>query len=100
MELHGPDEPVYTISVASKLLGVNPQTLRQLEKEGLIEPARTQNNTRLYSQNDLKKLQRICELTKGKGINIAGVKAILELEAEMRAVREMAKKGAEAQKDC
>ena len=83
LRLHGPREPVYTIGVASRLLEVSPQTLRQLEKEGLLEPARTENNTRLYCQEDLVMLKRILYLMREEGINAAGVKALLAMEAEM-----------------
>ncbi len=78
--LHGPDEPVYTIGVAARLLGVTPQMLRQLEKEGILEPARTGANARLYSQNELALLRHVYSLIKERGINIAGVKLILEME--------------------
>ncbi len=79
---HGPDEPVYTISVAARLLGVTPQVLRQIEHEGLIEPRRTVSNIRLYSENDLRRLQKIIHLLRDKGINAAGVRFILAAEEE------------------
>lgn len=82
--LHGPDEPVYTIGVAARLLGVNPQLLRQLEKEGILEPARTDANIRLYSENELILLRRVCHLMRERGVNIAGVKMILEMEGRTR----------------
>ena len=82
MRLHGPDEPVYTIGVAARLLGVSPQTLRMIEREGLLEPARTEANTRLYSENDLLLLQRICFLVREEGVNLAGVKMILQIESK------------------
>jgi len=82
LKLHGPDEPVYTIGVAARLLGVNPQTLRAIEREGLLEPARTEANMRLYSENDLLLLQRICFLIQEEGVNLAGVKMILEIESK------------------
>ncbi|MBE3519197.1 MAG: MerR family transcriptional regulator [Firmicutes bacterium] len=84
---HGPDEPVYTISVAARLLGVTPQVLRQIEHEGLIEPRRTESNIRLYSENDLRKLQKIIHLLRDKGINAAGVRFILAAEEEARSER-------------
>jgi hypothetical protein len=59
---HGPKDPVYTISVAARLLGVGPQFLRQIENEGLISPARTDSNIRLYSDEDLRLLSRIVYL--------------------------------------
>lgn len=80
MRLHGPEEPVYTISVAARLLGVHPQTLRVLERCGLVTPFRTEKNIRLYSENDLLLLHRICRLTREQGINLAGVRVILRME--------------------
>lgn len=80
LRLHGPDEPVYTISVAARLLGVHPQTLRVLERYGLVCPSRTENNIRLYSENDLILLQRICHLMRVERINVAGIKVILRME--------------------
>jgi DNA-binding transcriptional MerR regulator len=83
LRLHGPDEPVYTIGVAARLLGVSPQTLRVIEREGLLEPYRTEANIRLYSENDLLLLQRIRTLVFQEGVNLAGVKIILEMESRM-----------------
>ncbi len=77
---HGPHEPVYVISVASRLLEVNPQFLRQIESEGLIVPARTESNIRLYSDNDLRLLARIIYLCRDCGINLQGVRVILAME--------------------
>lgn len=84
---HGWDEPVYTISVVARLLGVHPQTLRQLEREGFLVPARTETNIRLYSDNDLRLLRRILELM-AQGVNRAGVKIILSMEERMRGLGE------------
>lgn len=80
MRLHGPDEPVYTIGVVARLLGISPQTLRVFEREGLVAPSRTDANIRLYSQNELVVLRRICELVKTEGVNIAGVRAVMRVE--------------------
>jgi len=77
---HGPDDPVYTISVAARLLGVTPQFLRQIEGEGLISPARTNSNIRLYSDSDLRTLARIVYLWRDCGINPQGVKVIMAME--------------------
>ncbi len=77
---HGPKDPVYTISVAARLLGVNPQFLRQIEAEGLAMPARTGSNIRLYSDNDLRLLARIIYLSRDCGINLQGVRVILAME--------------------
>lgn len=73
---------VYVISVAAELVGVHPQTLRAYEREGLIDPARTGGGSRRYSEDDLERLRRIQELT-GEGLNLAGVKKVLQLEAEV-----------------
>ncbi len=86
MRIHGPNEPVYTIGVVARLLGINPQTLRLFEREGLIEPSRTENNMRLYSQNELHLLHRICILFKDDGLNIAGVRTVLRVERRYEAI--------------
>ena len=72
---------VYVISVAAELAGVHPQTLRIYERKGLVEPARTGGGSRRYSDEDIRLLQRIQVLTES-GLNLAGVKRVLELEAE------------------
>ncbi|HLT09689.1 MAG TPA: helix-turn-helix transcriptional regulator [Micromonosporaceae bacterium] len=77
----GPDQGVYSISVAAELTGVGPQTLRLYEEKGLIVPARTDGGTRRYSGRDIARIRRIAELTAG-GLNLAGVRRVLELEAE------------------
>jgi MerR family transcriptional regulator/heat shock protein HspR len=73
---------VYVISVAAELAGVHPQTLRIYERKGLLEPARTAGGNRRYSDEDLDRLRRIAELTEA-GMNLAGVRRVLELEAEV-----------------
>lgn len=78
--LHTSEEPVYSIGVAARLLGISPQTLRLYEAHGLIEPARSPGGTRLYSEADLRKARRIVEMCHTEGINIAGVKALLAQE--------------------
>ena len=83
---------VYIISVAAELAGVHPQTLRIYERKGLVQPQRTSGNTRRYSQQDIDRLQAIQALTEA-GVNLAGVKRIIELQAEIdelgRRVREL-----------
>ncbi len=74
-------EAVYIISVAAELAGVHPQTLRIYERRGLIEPFRTPGGTRRYSDEDLARLGLIQELT-SVGVNLEGVKRILELQAD------------------
>jgi MerR family transcriptional regulator/heat shock protein HspR len=77
---------LYIISVAAELAGVHPQTLRIYERKGLIEPSRTEGRSRRYSDRDIALLQRIQELT-NEGVSLAGVRKILELEAEVEALR-------------
>lgn len=82
---------VYVISVAAELAGMHPQTLRIYERRGLIDPARTGGGSRRYSERDIRRLRRIQELTES-GLNLAGVKAVMELEDEVaRLRRELAK---------
>ncbi len=73
---------VYVISVAAELAGVHPQTLRIYERKGLVSPARTGGGSRRYSDADIAALQRIQSLT-DEGLNLAGVKRVIELEAEL-----------------
>jgi MerR family transcriptional regulator, heat shock protein HspR len=78
---------VYMISVAAELAGMHPQTLRIYESRGLITPKRSPKNTRLYSRQDVERLQRIQELTSELGMNLAGVEKVFELEEEMGRMR-------------
>ena len=80
------DRAVYVISVAAELAGMHPQTLRIYERKGLLDPARTGGGSRRYSDIDISRLQRIQELT-NEGLNLAGVKRVLELEALLDAAR-------------
>ena len=73
---------VYVISVAAELAGVHPQTLRIYERKGLVDPARTSGGSRRYSDNDIAQLRRISELT-DEGLNLAGVKKVMALEARI-----------------
>ncbi|CAD7286609.1 heat shock protein transcriptional repressor HspR [Campylobacter suis] len=77
------DEPLYLISVVAKVLSVHPQTLRQYEREGLVEPSRTDGRMRLYSQRDVDKVKMILRLTRDLGVNLAGVDVILQLKDKM-----------------
>jgi len=81
------DEPVYMISVAAKLAGMHPQTLRIYERKKLINPQRTQGSTRLYSQRDVDRLKLIQMLTQDMGVNLAGVEKIFELQNELDKMR-------------
>ena len=77
------EEPVFLISVVAKILSIHPQTLRQYEKEGLIEPSRTDGKMRLYSQKDIDKIKVILRLTRDLGVNLAGVDIILRLKDKL-----------------
>ena len=74
------DEPVYVISIAAKLAGLPTWTLRVLDKEGIVRPKRTAKDRRLYSDRDIALLARIRYLTEERGVNMNGVKLILEME--------------------
>lgn len=78
-----PDEPVYVISVVSKLLDLPVWTLRVLDKEGVVKPKRIGKKSRLYSLKDLKRLEYVHYLMESKHVNIHGIKIILEREKEV-----------------
>ena len=78
---------VYVISVAAELAGVHPQTLRIYERRGLVGPSRTGGGSRRYSPADIERLLHIGDLT-AAGLNLEGVKHVLELEAELERLRE------------
>jgi MerR family transcriptional regulator/heat shock protein HspR len=89
-ELFSSRQGVFMISVAARLAGMHPQTLRVYEERGLIKPARSPKQTRLYSQRDVERLKRIQELTTEFGMNLAGVERVLEMEERIEAMqREM-----------
>ncbi|ARQ99012.1 MULTISPECIES: heat shock protein transcriptional repressor HspR [Campylobacter] len=77
------EEPVYLISVVAKVLSIHPQTLRQYEREGLVEPSRTEGKMRLYSEKDLDRIKMILRLTRDLGVNLAGVDVILRLKQRL-----------------
>lgn len=76
------ETPVYVISVAAQLSGLHPQTLRQYDRLGLVSPGRTAGRGRLYSTRDIILLREVQRLSQEEGINLAGIKRILELETE------------------
>src|SRR5205085_2531524 len=78
-----PTRPVYVISVAAELVRVHPRTLRIYELEGLVCPARTRSNIRLYSENDVRRVLWIRHLTRNLGVNLAGVRVLFELEERL-----------------
>lgn len=81
--MHSYDEPVYLISVVAAMLDIHPQTLRQYEREGLVEPSRTQGRMRLYSQRDIERMKLILRLTRQMGVNLAGVDIVLQLKEQI-----------------
>jgi MerR family transcriptional regulator/heat shock protein HspR len=81
-----PDQPVYIISVAAQLVEMHPQTLRLYERLGLLSPARSGHNIRLYSDRDIDRAHQIKRLT-SEGVNLAGVDMVLKLLETMNAMR-------------
>jgi len=79
-------QAVYVISVAAELAGMHPQTLRIYERRGLVLPARTQGGNRRYSDADIEVLRRISELA-GSGMNLEGIRRVMQLEAENERLR-------------
>jgi len=86
--MHSYDEPVYLISVVATMLNIHPQTLRQYEREGLVEPSRTQGRMRLYSQRDIDRMKLILRLTRQMGVNLAGVDIVLQLKEQIDQMQE------------
>lgn len=82
-----PEQGLYFISIAASLAEVHPQTLRMYERRGLLRPDRTSKNRRRYSDADIARLQRIQELTQDQGLNLSGVRMVLEMEDEIAALR-------------
>ena len=78
-EMFGYEEPVFIISVAARMLGVRTQTLRYYERLGLVEPARTGGNQRVFSRRDIERVRRIRGLMDDLGVNLAGVEVVMKL---------------------
>ena len=77
----------YMISAVAEEYDVHPQTLRMYEREGLLRPSRSEGNTRLYTDEDLERLEVILKLTRDLGVNLAGVEIILNMRAKMEAMQ-------------
>jgi MerR family transcriptional regulator, heat shock protein HspR len=73
----------YMISAVAEMYGIHPQTLRLYEREGLLKPSRTEGNTRLYTDEDLERLEFILSLARDLGVNIAGMAIILQMRERM-----------------
>ena len=92
----GGNRPVYVISIAASLAGCHPRTLRIYEEEGLLEPVRTETNIRLYSDEDLQRVRVIRYLTQVRGVNLAGVKLLLQFQDVADLLEELARRLDEA----
>src|ERR1700716_3810292 len=95
----GGRRPVYVISIAAGLAGCHPRTLRIYEEEGLLDPVRTDTNIRLYSDDDLERVRAIRYLTQTRGVNLAGVKLLLQLRGAADLLAEIAAQLVEADAD-
>jgi MerR family transcriptional regulator/heat shock protein HspR len=78
-----PDEPLFVISVAARMVDLHPQTLRHYERIGLVDPARTEGGIRMYSQRDIERLRKITRLVDELGVNLAGVDVILYMSRQI-----------------
>lgn len=87
MDPFGDDSPVYVISVAAQLSGMHPQTLRTYDRMGLVSPGRAAGRGRRYSMRDIVMLREIQRLSQNEGVNLAGIKQILDLQREADALR-------------
>ena len=85
----GREDAIYIISIAAKLADMHPQTLRKYDREGLVSPSRTQGSRRLYSDEDLERLQIVRRLSEDLGLNLSGVGLVLELVQHMRGMLEV-----------
>jgi MerR family transcriptional regulator, heat shock protein HspR len=81
-------EPLYVISVASRLLKLHPQTLRKYERVGFVAPSRTTGNLRLYSSEDIDRLRQIKRLVDDRGVNLSGVEMALEVTRQVRSLQD------------
>ena len=81
------DEPVFQISIVSRMVGLHQQTIRQYERVGLVRPARSGGNTRLFSQNDVERLRQVVRLVEHLGVNLAGAEVILRMSAQIEELR-------------
>ncbi len=89
VRIGGRADALYIISVAAQLADMHPQTLRKYDREGLVSPSRTQGSRRLYSEEDLERLQIVRRLSEDLGLNLSGVGLVLELVQHMRGMLEV-----------
>jgi MerR family transcriptional regulator, heat shock protein HspR len=83
-EITPTEQPIYVISVAAKMVGLHPQTLRHYEAQGLLKPQRSEGQVRLYSPTDIDRLRQITRLTDELGVNLAGVQIILDMRERLQ----------------
>jgi len=84
----GTGKAYYMISAVAQKFSIHPQTLRLYEREGLLKPSRTEGNTRLYSEEDLERLETILALTRDLGVNLAGVEIILNMRQKIERMQQ------------
>src|SRR5690606_35449949 len=82
------DEPLFHISIVSRMVGVHQQTIRTYERLGIVKPARSAGNTRLFSQEDVERLRQVVRLVNDLGVNLAGVDVILRMARQIEELRE------------
>jgi MerR family transcriptional regulator/heat shock protein HspR len=82
------DEPVFAISIVARMVGLHQQTLRSYERMGLVRPARSPGNTRLYSQRDVDRLLQVLRLVNDLGVNLAGVDVILRMNRQIEQLQQ------------
>ena len=82
------DEPVFAISIVARMVGLHQQTLRSYERMGLVRPARSPGNTRLYSQRDVDRLMQVLRLVNDLGVNLAGVEVILGMRRQIEELQQ------------
>jgi len=88
MAARSKSKAAYMISSVAEQYGIHPQTLRLYEREGLLKPSRSDGNTRLFTEQDLERLEVILHLTRDLGVNLAGVEIILNMREKMRQMQE------------
>ncbi len=81
-------QAAFMISAVAHSYGIHPQTLRLYEREGLLKPSRTEGNTRLYTQQDIERLELILSLTRDMGVNLAGVEVVLNMREKMEQMQD------------
>ena len=83
MSFRHPSDPVYSIRVAARLVGLHVQTLRYYERNGLVQPQRSRGNVRYYSDSDVERIQKIKSLIDELGVNLAGAEVIMRMSGRM-----------------